>query len=376
MGIVCGILAVIGIASFAILLSGGHPERAWQAYLINFLFWSAISQGALVFSAVMHLTRARWSRPLAGVAESFTAFFPISLLLFLGLFAGRSYLFPWLEMDLHGKEVWLNLPFLFTRDGLGLIILYMIGFVYVRSATGARSVKDADAGGPQRRTVLAVLYVLAFTFVLSLLGYDLVMAMDPHWYSTLFGGYTFVKAFYIGLGGIIILAAAVHLRNGEHSPFEKKQFLDIGKLFLAFCLLWADFFYCQFVVIWYGNIPEETVYVIERTMRAPYRMLAWGVFTVCFILPFLILLNRKIKTMPRAMIMLCSIVMAGIWLEHLLLIGPALSGHGEGLPVGIWDVGMSLGFLGIMTWVLVRFLDRHPESVTAAGPLADEKEAQ
>ncbi len=115
MGIVCGILAVIGIASFAILLSGGHPERAWQAYLINFLFWSAISQGALVFSAVMHLTRARWSRPLAGVAESFTAFFPISLLLFLGLFAGRSYLFPWLEMDLHGKEVWLNLPFLFTR---------------------------------------------------------------------------------------------------------------------------------------------------------------------------------------------------------------------------------------------------------------------
>jgi len=392
-GIVCGILVLLGIVSFAVLLLGGHPGRAWQAYLINFLFWSAISQGALVFSAVMHLTRARWSGPLAGVAESFAAFFPISFILFLGLLPGRENLFPWLGMDLHGKEAWLNLPFLFTRDALGLIVLYMIGFAYVYSALGVKLGRVPGGSGRKfmgllswkpantekragRMTPLAVLYLLAFTLVLSLIGYDLVMAMDPHWYSTLFGAYTFVKAFYVGLGGIIILAAALHLRNGEGSPFEKKQFLDIGKLFLAFCLLWADFFYCQLVVIWYGNISEETAYVIERTMRAPYGALAWGVFAVCFIFPFLILINRKIKTMPKAMIVLCSVVLVGIWLEHLLLIGPALSGHGDALPIGIWDVGMFLGFLGIMTWTLRRFLGRYPEIVTAAGPAADEKEVR
>jgi len=241
----------------------------------------------------------------------------------------------------------------------------------------AKCVGKAHAGSPQERmTPLAVIYILVFTLVLSLLGYDLVMAMDPHWYSTLFGAYTFVKAFYIGLGGIIILAAAIHLRNGESSPFEKKQFLDIGRLFLAFCLLWADFFYCQLVVIWYGNISEETAYVIERTMRAPYGKLAWGVFAVCFIFPFLILINRKIKTMPKAMIVLCAVVLVGIWLEHLLLIGPALSGHDGGLPIGIWDVGMFLGFLGMMAWTLVLFLDRHPAIVTAAAASTAEKEAR
>jgi hypothetical protein len=361
-----GILILLGIVSFAAFFLGGHPERAWQAYLINFLFWSAISQGALVFSAVMHLTRARWSGAMAGVAESFSAFFPISFFLYLGLFAGRTHIFPWLEMDLHGKEAWLNLPFLFTRDGLGLVILYVLGFAYVRCAM---AVKLGGVPGPgkmeRRMTVLAVLYILAFTLVLSLLGYDLVMAADPHWYSTLFGGYTFVKAFYVGLGGVIILAAALHLGSGEKSPFEKKQFLDTGKLFLAFCLLWADFFYCQFVVIWYGNISEETAYVIERTMRAPYSVLAWTVFSVCFLLPFLVLLNRKVKMMPKAMIVLCSVVLVGIWLEHLLLLGPALNGHGETLPLGIWDAGVFLGFLGVMMLALSLFPGRYPGTVAA-----------
>jgi len=375
-GLVCGILALVGIASFAVLLLGGHPGRAWQAYLINFIFWSAVAQGALAFSAVMHLTRARWSGPMAGAAESFSAFFPVSFVLFLGLFLGRAHLFPWTEMDLHGKETWLNLPFLFTRDSLGLIVLYTIGLAYVRSAMGVKRAGTPDADRRLRRmTPLAVGYLLAFTIVLSLIGYDLVMALDPYWYSTLFGGYTFVKSFYVGLGGIIILAAVLHLRSGENSPFEKKQFLDIGKLFLAFCLLWADFFYCQFVVIWYGNISEETAYVIERTMRAPYGGLAWGVFAACFILPFLVLLNRKIKTMPRAMIVLCAVVLTGIWLEHLLLIGPALSGHGESLPLGIWDVGIFIGFLGIMAGSLVLFLGRYPE-IAAAGAAAAEKEAR
>jgi len=390
-----GILMVLGIGAFALTLITGHPQRAWQAYLINFLFWSAISQGGLVFSAVMHLTRARWSGSLAGVAEAFSAFFPVSLVLFFGLFLGNDYLFPWLGQDLHGKEVWLNLPFLFFRDTIGLALLYSLGAAYVYSALGLKLVQ-ANGGeatskkffgifswnstdtekNNKRMTVLSVLYILVFALVLSLVGYDLIMAMDPHWYSTLFGGYTFVKAFYVGLGGIIILAAALQLRNTDQTLFEKRQFLDIGRLFLAFCLVWADFFYCQFVVIWYGNIPEETAYIVERVMRAPYNALAWLVFAISFILPFLVLLNRKIKTVPKAMTVLCIVVLAGIWLEHLLLLGPALIGSGEGLPLGILDGVMALGFLGIMASALVLFLNRYPEIVTAAAKVMAEKETR
>ena len=125
------VLVSVGLITFIVQLAGAHPERAWQAYLINFLLWSAVAQGGLLFSMVTHITKAKWSQPVQGIAESFAAFFPISFVLFLLLFLGKGHLFPWLNQDLHGKEVWLNMPFLFTRDFAGLFILYGLGFTYL-----------------------------------------------------------------------------------------------------------------------------------------------------------------------------------------------------------------------------------------------------
>jgi len=376
------ILVAIGVAAFIFGLASQHPERAWQAYLINFLLWSAIAQGAVLFSAVMHMTNARWTGPLAGLSESFTAFFPISYILFLVLFLGRAHIFPWLHEDLHGKEIWLNIPFLFTRDCIGLLILYVLGFGYLFNALQLkldpnrpggklrRSIFEAWQRKPRkpeeikrRMTIWGGFYILAFALVLSLIGFDLVMSMDPHWISTLFGAYHFVKAFFIGLGALIILAAVIRLKHGEASGIQDGHFHDIGKLFFAFCLLWADFFYVQLMVIYYGNIPEETHYVIIRTMLAPWNKLAWTVFIICFIGPFFILLNKRVKTKPLFMVILCSIVIIGIWLEHLLLLGPALSHEAQTIPLSVSDGLISLGFLGMMVIAVGYFLNIFPESI-------------
>ncbi len=373
-------LIIIGLATFIYGLAGQHPERAWQAYLINFLLWSAIAQGAVLFSAVMHMTKARWSGPLSGLSESFAAFFPLSFVLFLLLFLGRSHIFPWLHEDLHGKEVWLNIPFLFTRDCIGLLILYGIGLAYLynalqlkfdpnRSQTGLR--KFIHRGWKQnsrnpkqiksRMTTWGGLYILAFAVVLSLIGYDLIMSMDPHWVSTLFGAYTFIKAFFVGLGALIIWASILHLRQGTESSITSAHFHDVGKLFFAFCLLWGDFFYVQLMVIWYGNISEETHYVIVRTLMVPWNKLAWTVFIISFIFPFVILLNKKVKTKPVFMIVISTVVIVGIWLEHLLLLGPALSHEVTALPLNLSDGLISLGFLGLMVMAVSFFLNRFPE---------------
>ena len=373
------VLIAIGFATFIFGLTGKHPERAWQAYLINFLLWSAMAQGGLLFSALMHTVKARWSGPLSDLSESFGAFFPISFALFLILFMGKNHVFPWLHHDLHGKEVWLNLPFLFTRDGLGLLILYGLGFAYLYHAL-ALKLQPAKDGAVirgrihqwlsiqpsgsvkfhKRMTVFAILYIMAFALVLSLIGYDLVMSIDPHWYSTLFGAYHFVKAFYVGLGGLIILASICYMRQGDRSGLLPAHFHDVGKLFFAFCLVWADFFYCQFVVIWYGNIPEETSYVIERTMLAPWNVLAWTVFVICFVIPFFILLNKNIKTKPIAMISISGLVIIGIWLEHLLLVGPVLNHGVDALPLGISDLLITLGFMGLMAFAVTFFMSLFP----------------
>ena len=375
-------LVVIGLVTFVYGLYGRHPEKAWQAYLINFLLWSAIAQGAVLFSAVMHMTNARWSGPLSGLAESFAAFFPLSFILFLVLFLGRAHLFPWLHEDLHGKEVWLNIPFLFTRDGIGLVILYILGFGYLfnsmqlkfdprqprgrfrQSIYRAWKLNNRNPERIKRRmTAWGGFYILGFALVLSLIGFDLVMSMDPHWISTLFGAYHFVKAFYVGLGALIILASIIRLKRGDTCSLKETHFHDVGKLFFAFCLLWADFFYVQLMVIYYGNIPEETHYVILRTMLAPWNRLAWGVFIVCFIAPFFILLNKKVKTKPVLMMIICSVVIIGIWFEHLLLLGPALNHETQSIPLSISDGLISLGFLGLMVIAVRYFLNVFPEIV-------------
>ncbi len=376
------VLIVIGFGTFIYLAASGHPDQAWKAYLINFLIWSAIAQGGLLFSTLMHTVKAKWSGPLSGLSEAFAGFFPVSFILFLFLFFGGTHVFPWSHgHDLHGKEVWLNIPFLFTRNLVALLVLYGLGFGYLYYSLQLKKVDTTNGkgiirtlfhklqGGRQPETeatlkrldVLAILYMLAFTLVLSLIGYDLVMALDPHWISTLFGAYTFVKAIYVGLGALIIFAAVMHLYPKNHFKLPSSQFHDIGKLFFAFCLVWADFFYVQLVVIWYGNIPEETAYVIERVMMVPWKHLAWLVFTVSFVIPFFILLNRKVKTMPAVMMVLASFMITGIWLEHLLLVGPALSHSTQSLPLGIEDFLISLGFLGLMLMALNFSLRQFPE---------------
>ncbi|CAB5088446.1 Putative uncharacterized protein TTHA1760 [Olavius algarvensis associated proteobacterium Delta 3] len=377
---------VIGTVSFMVGLAGDHPERAWQAYLVNFLLWTGMAAGGVLFSALMHVTGAKWSGRMAAIAESFSAFFPVSFMLFLILFFGKSYVFPWLHHDLHGKDVWLNIPFLFTRNVVALLVLYGFGFAYLYNSLQLKYGSETDPSGNlrqnlyrrwqdrdisserirERMTFLGFLYCFCFAIVLSLIGYDLVMASDPHWISTLFGAYTFVKAVYLGFAALIILSSILYIRNGDATGLKSAHFHDLGKLFFGFVFVWGDFFYAQLVVIWYGNIPEETAFVIERVMIFPWSRLAWIVLIVSFVFPFLILLNQKIKTIPMAMVAICTVAISGIWLEHFLLLGPAFSHGAHGLTIGVSDVLITLGFFGLMAFAVMFFLDQFPEAAVVS----------
>jgi len=160
---------------------------------------------------------------------------------------------------------------------------------------------------------------------------------------------------------LIILATIAFLQPDATNGLAPSHFHDLGKLFLGFCLVWGDFFYAQFVVIWYGNISEETSYIIQRTMLPPWKPLAWYVFATCFILPFFILLNRKVKTKPVFMSGLCVVVIIGICMEHVLLLGPALNPDTPVMGQIVSTAAISLGFLGLMVLALTLFLDLFPE---------------
>jgi len=364
------VLVILGLVSIIYGLTKGDSLRTWQAYLVNFLFWSGIGISGVVFAAVLDITNARWGRPLKRIAEIFGTFLPISFILFLILYFGRIHLFSWIENPVHGKESWLNFPFMFLRNGAGLLLLYGFGLIYlynsVRPDTGfvkerSGSLSNKYSGlfirkwkgtekeiekREKRKMVLSTLLILAYCIVFTLLAFDLVMSLDPHWYSTLFGLYYFTGNLYLGFAVIAVVSIIIRRVYKLSGIIVPKVFHDLGKLVFAFCILTADFFYTQFLVIWYGNLPEETRYIIERSQVYPWKYLSWAVLVFCFVIPFFILLFRKLKTTPFTFFIASCIIIAGMWLERFLLVVPTLW-KGEGFPFGILEVCMTAGFAGL-----------------------------
>jgi hypothetical protein len=364
-------LVLVGVVTFWVGISGTGSERAWQAFLVNFLFWSGLAYGSILISAALVMTKARWGRPLKRLAEAPVAFLPFSLLLFGILFLGRHKIFPWIQKPVAEKALWLNAGFLFARDGFFLLILTLASLALVYFSVrgdkpvpgqGAEAWKEYRSRGEaflNRQSVLSPILGILFALGLSLLGFDLVMSLSPHWSSTLFGLYFFVGAFYSALAILMFLAVLSIRRFNMGEYIGPNQLQDLGKLLLGFCLVTGDFFFSQFLVIWYGNLPEETRFVITRVQSMPWKPLAWTVLGLCFALPFIVLLSRKAKGRGWPMLLLSGTILVGMWLERFLLVAPSLW-KGPGLPLGLSEVLISLGFLGLMALCILWFFNRFP----------------
>jgi hypothetical protein len=365
------IFFLAGTAAFWLGISGPRAERVWQVFLVNYLFWSGLAFGSIVFSAALVMTKARWGRPIKRLAESPAAFLPFSFLLFWVLFAGREKIFPWIREPLPHKAAWLNINFLFARDGLLLFLLMVAALALVYfSLRGERNIHLLEAGtmknyedlgekNLQKQSILSPLLAILFALGFSLLGFDLVMSLSPHWYSTLFGLYFFTGAFYGSLAFVFLLIILFIKPLDLENFVGQRQFHDLGKLLLGFCLVTGDFFFSQFLVIWYGNLPEETRFVITRVNSAQWRPLALTVLILGFAFPFVVLLSRKAKMNRRVMLAVSGIILIGMWLERFLLVAPSLW-KGRDLPLGLPELLISLGFLGLMSLSLLWFFKRFP----------------
>ncbi|MDD5207014.1 MAG: hypothetical protein PHS17_16435, partial [Desulfobacterales bacterium] len=223
-----------------------------------------------------------------------------------------------------------------------------------RKAGGAG---ESEAALAQKR--LSPLYGVLYAFILTMLAFDLIMSLEPHWYSTLFGVWYFMGSFYTGLAALIILLA-VGVRSMGMDLFVKgRQRLGLGQLLLGFCLITGDFFFTQLLIMWYGNLPEETVYVLTRMRQSPWPPLALAALLACYAIPFGVLLSRRIKMKTAPMVLLSVVILIGIWLERLMLVAPAVW-KGDSLPLGIPEVLITAGFAGMVFLCVVLFLYRYP----------------
>jgi len=358
------LLAAVGGAAVVSGLLGGQPDRTWWAYHANFVFWAGLAQGMVVFAATQKLAKGHWSGVLIRIAEAGAAFTGLSVVLFFGLYLGRDHIFTWLHEPRPEIGGWLTTKWFFVRNGAVLVAMSWLTWRFVgrdlapdvkEVATGEVVDRKEDA---ERISRDAAILVLAYAFGYSLLGYDLVMSLAHKWVSNLYGAFYFMGSFLAGLMALAIFGVWLRRAMALGDIFTSRQQHDLAKLCFGFTVFWAYLMWSQFLVIWYGNLPEETYFIFYRLYGA-WRPVGILVFSLVFVIPFVGLLGAKPKKYAPTLVTFALVSLVGIWLERYLEIVPSIN-RGAGPAVGVPEIGTGIFFLGLFLLSWAWFAGRYP----------------
>jgi len=372
---------VIGAASFAWLIKT-EPLRAWGDYGVNMVYFLGISLGAAVLASAIRLANGHWAGPIVRIAESLSAYIPFGILFVIVMLAAGIWTYlPWTRHVLPRQAPYLNVPFLWLRTMIGLALLWWLirDLVRVSLRTDAHLLKDhvavelrpgyeklsagwrgdeAEATWQRDRLALrAPQIVVLYAIVFTLFMWDFVMAITPTWVSTLFGWWGFMGAFLSGIAMTAFLATRLRSAYKLEAYITPHHFWDVGKIAFGFCIFWVYQFWAQYLVIWYANLPDETWWVFLR-FEEPWRRLGFTVFGFVFLLPFLGLMNISTKKNPFWLGLFSLIILSGMWMERNILIMPSVNPYK--MWVGLPEVGVTLGFLGVFGWSVQGFLSKYP----------------
>lgn len=347
--------AVVGLGTFAINALGENKEQVWQIYLVNFLFWTALAQGGLIFSCILRITDARWGRALLRISESFASFTFVAFILLIVLFVGKDVVLPYAtEHYHHPKDIWLEMNFVMARNILGLAVILVLNYFYLKTSL-SQDLDEKDQISRLKRLSPAIIIIYALVF--SFFAWDLIMSLDPHWFSTLLGPYYFMGGLLSAVGATIVVSVALKRYLGLGEYLNDYHYWDMGKILQGLSLFWVYAMFSQFLPIWYANMPEETGFVIKRTVDAPFKTFSWTVLTCCFIFPFVALLPRTNKIFTPIVVFIASVSMAGLWMDKFILVSPSLA---EGLSFGINHLLITFGFLSAFVASVLIFTNKFP----------------
>jgi len=357
------LLAVAGGAGFLLLLLGASSGRAWRAYFVNWLFWTGLSQAGVLFSATQIISKSRWSHPLRRIAEASAAFLPISFVLFLVLWLGRVHVFPWVAAPVEEwpKSLWLRDWFVFLRDGVGLLFMYALSFRFVYwSLRADRATGDELAQCEARLVRLSPGLVVTYAIVMTVVGFDLIMSLAPHWLSNLLGAYFFMGAWLAALMTLALTTIFWRRHLQLETVIVPKTLHDLGKLCFGFTVFWAYLFFSQFIVIWYGNMPEETSFMMLRIAAEPWRSIGILMAILVFLVPFWGLMGVVPKKTPAILGTFAVISLTGLWLDRWVFTVPSIVEGATRAPLGWMELLVTGGFAGVWGLSHVWFAKRYP----------------
>ncbi len=363
------VAGVVGVAAAVLLwLVTGQAEPLFRGYVMNLAFFTSIALGALFFVNLQHLTRAGWSVVVRRTAENITTSFVILALASIPLVVAllldwkvAHQVYPWTDRELVaadplliGKAGYLNVPFFVIR--LAVYFALWIGLSHFFRSLSIEQDATGDPGLTSRMQALSAPAMLVFALTTTFFAFDVLMSLDPHWFSTIFGVY-FFSGGNLGAFAAMILSLAVLQRSRRvMRSVQIDHYHDLGKLLFAFVVFWAYIGYSQYMLIWYANLPEETGWYVIRQQQ-PWLWLSLFLLFGHFMLPFAYLIWRSSKRRKSALIFGAAWVLVVHWFDAMWLTLPHHAGHGGALqayrpgPVDMAQAAaLLLGMGGLTIW--------------------------
>jgi len=332
-------------------------ERTCAAVLMAATYVIGIALGGLVFVALAYVTRAGWSVALRRVPEAMSSILPLGAGLMAIALVGAPVLYHWIE-DVHHdpllakKAAWLDGGFFMVRS-----VVYLTVWLLFGRAIRRISRKQDETGDPRltgQNLVLSTLFLICFALTFTLASFDWIMSIEAHWFSTVFAVYCFSGMFVAALATITLVSIVLRRRGVFAGVLRDEHLHDLGKLTLGFTTFWAYIWFCQYMLIWYSNMPEETSYYITRFSGA------WGPLMIAnvvvnWLIPFLVLLPRPAKRREGVMIWVAILLLVGRAFDIYLLIQPGLF---DTPHFGFWELAPLAATLPIAAIVLFRAFGR------------------
>lgn len=372
------ILSGIGVLSlivgFFVYRGGDHGDtRFWAAMLQNCTYFLLVVNAAMFFMCATTLAWGGWTLSFRRVVEAISTCVPvigvITLVVLLILVLGhKHHIYHWVDHDaveadkiLKGKSAFLNPTFFIVWTVLTIVLWIVLGHKMrqLSRELDNNPLPSIEAGRRYifKNTVWASLFMVWFVLtVMSTVPWLWLMSIDAHWYSTMYSWYTFASSFVAGMA--LITLFVVYLKNKGYLELTNDEHLhDLGKFMFAFSIFWTYLWFSQFMLIWYANIPEETVYFKHR-LQGPYRAIFFANLIINFLAPILILMRRSSKRNYTVITFMAVLLLVGHWLDFYQMVFPGpFKDH---VYLGIFEIGIGLGFVGLIMFLTGRSLEKHP----------------
>ena len=339
-------------------------NKPWAALYVSAFFFFMISLGTLAFYAIQRAAQAGWSPVLYRVMEGITGYLlPGSIIVFIILVLSSlhlNHLFIWMDSEvvehdkiIKAKSGYLNIPFFLLRAAF-FIFGWSLYRYFSRKFSLAQD-NSNDISNHKKNFRISAAFLVFYIVTESIMSWDWIMSLDPHWFSTLFGWYVFASMFVSGITTIALVT--IYLKSKGYLEFVNNSHIhDLGKFMFGISVFWTYLWFSQFMLIWYSNIPEEVTYFMSRI--EDYSLPFWGMVVLNFIFPLIVLMNSDYKRMNYIIVMVGIVIILGHYIDVFNMIMPSAVGHNW--FIGAPEIGGFMFFLGLFIYIVFKELEKAP----------------